>query len=173
MDSGVATRPIADIDAYREQPDAVRLPLGQQRCSRCSRPRSSAPKRVVYAEGEDERVLRAVQVVVDEGIATPMLIGRPDVIAQRIRRARPAARRSARDCEGVNILDDPRLQDDAADVLRADATQGRVAPQAPDRDAQRAPTLIAAMLVRQGEADAMLCGTFGSYRRPPAATCAT
>ena len=82
MDSGVATRPIADFDAYRERLSAVRLPLGQRDEADVRRGASAAPKRVVYAEGEEERVLRAVQVVVDEGLGAADPDRPPDVIAR-------------------------------------------------------------------------------------------
>ena len=89
MDSGVATRPIADLDAYREQLDrfVYRSGTTMEPVFAAAKQR---PKRVVYAEGEDERVLRAAQVVVDEGLARPILVGRTDVIAARIEQARPA-----------------------------------------------------------------------------------
>ena len=95
MDSGVATRPIADFDAYRDK-----LTQFVYHSGLLMKPIFAAakrdPKRIVYAEGEDERVLRAVQVVVDEGLAKPILIGRPAVIEQRIAALRPAARGRAR-----------------------------------------------------------------------------
>ena len=120
-----------------------------------------SPKRVVYAEGEDERELRAAQVVVDEGLARPLLLGRPDVVAQRI--AEYGLRLElGRDCEVINLLD-PAVYGDAADdyyeLRRRDGVSRAVAR----AEMRSRCTLLAAMLVRQGRADAMLCGTFGSY----------
>jgi malate dehydrogenase (oxaloacetate-decarboxylating)(NADP+) len=160
MDSGVATRPIADMAAYRQ-----RLSQFVYQSSSSMQPlfasAKRAPQRVVYAEGEDERVLRAAQVVVDEGLARPLLLGRPDVINQRIGeyglRLVPGT-----DCEIVNGLD-PAIYGDAADdyfqLMRRDGVSRALA-----RSEMRSrSTLLAAMLVRQGRADAMLCGTLGSY----------
>ncbi len=125
MDSGVATRPIADFDAYRE-----RLTQFVYHSGLLMKPifaaAKKAPKRIVYAEGEEERVLRAVQVVVDEGLAKPILVGRPAVLEQRIERfglrieGRAATSRSS--IPSTTAL--PRLLDR---VLPADAAQGRVA----------------------------------------------
>jgi malate dehydrogenase (oxaloacetate-decarboxylating)(NADP+) len=120
-----------------------------------------APQRVVYAEGEDERVLRAAQVVVDENLARPMLLGRPEVIAKRI--AEFGLRLTlGKDCECINLLD-PAVYGDAADdyyqLRRRDGVSRAVAR----AEMRSRSTLLAAMLVRQGRADAMLCGTFGNY----------
>ncbi|MBP8308929.1 MAG: NADP-dependent malic enzyme, partial [Burkholderiaceae bacterium] len=160
MDSGVATRPIADMKAYRQKlSEFVYRSSGSMQTMFAAAKRS--PKRVVYAEGEDERVLRAAQVVVDEGLARPLLLGRPDVIAQRI--AQFGLRLTlGKDCETVDLLD-PAVYGTAADdyylLMRRDGitrTLARV-------EMRSRCTLLAAMLVRQGRADAMLCGTFGSY----------
>jgi malate dehydrogenase (oxaloacetate-decarboxylating)(NADP+) len=131
MDSGVATRPIEDLEAYRQRMSQFVYQSGgaMQPVFAVAK---QAPKRVVYAEGEDERVLRAAQVVVDEGIARPLLVGRPEVIAERIAqfglRLQPGV-----DCECVHLLD------------------------------PAGGTPLGAMLVRQGSADAMLCGTVGHF----------
>ncbi len=160
MDSGVATRPIADMPAYRQKLSQFVYQSGSSMQPLFAAAKR-APKRVVYAEGEDERVLRAAQVVVDEGLARPMLLGRPEVIVQRIKefglRLAPG-----KDCEAVNLLD-PAVYGDAAtdyfELKRRDGVSRAVA-----RVEMRSRcTLLAAMLVRQGKADAMLCGTFGSY----------
>ena len=95
MDSGVATRPLADLEAYRQRMARFVYHSGNS-MKPVFEAAKAAPKRVVYAEGEEERVLRAVQVVVDEGLAFPVLVGRADVIAQAHRHARAAAARSAR-----------------------------------------------------------------------------
>jgi len=160
MDSGVATRPIPDMPAYRQKLSQFVYQSGSSMQPLFAAAKR-APKRVVYAEGEDERVLRAAQVVVDEGLARPLLLGRPEAITQRIKefglRLAPG-----KDCDIVNLLD-PAVYGDAADdyfqLKRRDGVSRAVA-----RVEMRSRcTLLAAMLVRQGRADAMLCGTFGSY----------
>ncbi len=160
MDSGVATRPITDMPAYRQ-----RLSQFVYQSSGSMQPlfeaAKRAPKRVVYAEGEDERVLRAAQVVVDEGLARPLLLGRPQVMAQRI--AEYGLRLEAgKNCEFVDLLA-PAVYGDAADdyyeLRRRDGVSRAVAR----AEMRSRATLLATMLVRQGRADAMLCGTFGSY----------
>ena len=120
-----------------------------------------APKRVVYAEGEDERVLRAAQVVVDEGIARPLLVGRPKVIAERI--AQYGLRLTlGGDCECVNQLD-PAVYGDASEAYYQLARRRGVSRTLARTEMRSRGTLLGAMLVRQGKADAMLCGTFGRY----------
>ena len=160
MDSGVATRPIKDMPAYRQKLSQFVYQSGSSMQPLFAAAKLS-PKRVVYAEGEDERVLRAAQVVVDEGLARPLLLGRAEVIGQRISefglRLTPG-----KDCETIN-LHDPAVYGDAADdyyrLKRRDGVSRAVA-----RVEMRSRcTLLAAMLVRQGRADAMLCGTFGAY----------
>ena len=109
MDSGVATRPIADFDAYRQRLTQFVYHSGLS-CSRCSQARQErAQARIVFAEGEDERVLRAVQVVVDEGLAKPILVGRPAVIEQRIERSACACA-AASISRSINPEDDPRYR---------------------------------------------------------------
>jgi malate dehydrogenase (oxaloacetate-decarboxylating)(NADP+) len=160
MDSGVATRPIDDLEAYRQ-----RLSQFVYQSGSAMQPvfaaAKRAPKRVVYAEGEDERVLRAAQVVVDEGLARPLLAGRPDVIAQRIEqfglRLQPGV-----DCECVNLLD-PAVYGPAADAYYQLARRNGVSPAAARAEMRSRSTLLGAMLVQEGQADAMLCGTVGSY----------
>ncbi len=160
MDSGVATRPIDDMEAYRQ-----RLSQFVYQSGGAMQPlfiaAKRAPKRVVYAEGEDERVLRAAQVVVDEGIARPLLVGRPEILAGRIAqfglRLQPGV-----DCEFVDPLD-PALHSATADgyyqlAQRHDTSTVRAYSQMRSRG-----TLLGAMLVEQGRADAMLCGTVGPF----------
>jgi len=160
MDSGVATRPIGDMDAYRQRLSQFVYQSGgamQPVFAAAKR----APKRVVYAEGEDERVLRAAQVVVDEGLARPLLAGRPEVIAQRIEqfglRLQPGV-----DCECVNLLD-PDVYGPAADAYYRLARRRGVSRATARAEMRSRSTLLGAMLVREGSADAMLCGTLGSY----------
>ena len=160
MDSGVATRPIADMVAYRQRMSQFVYHSGTSMQPLFAAAKR-APKRVVYAEGEDERVLRAAQVVVDEGLARPLLLGRPEVVARRIAefglRLIPGL-----DCECID-LHDPAIYGDAAeDYYRLRRREGVSLPVARVEMRSRS-TLLATMLVRRGAADAMLCGTFGSY----------
>ena len=160
MESGVATRPIADLGAYRESlthfvwhSGLIMKPLFSAA--------KAAPKRLAYAEGEDERVLRAVQTVVDEGLARPLLIGRPAVIEQRIEslglRIRPGS-----DFELVNPEYDPRYRDYWTTYHRLTERKG-VSPEYARIEMRRRLTLIGAMMMYKGEADGMLCGTFGTH----------
>jgi malate dehydrogenase (oxaloacetate-decarboxylating)(NADP+) len=156
MDSGVAERPITDMNAYREQ-----LSQFLYHSNMLMKPVFSIakkhPKRLVYAEGEDERVLHAVQTVVDEGIAYPILIGRPAVVEQRI--AKLGLRiRAGEHFELVNPENDSRYREYCTEYHRLMQRQG-VTPDAAKREMRRRNTLIAAMLVRMDAADAMLCGT--------------
>jgi malate dehydrogenase (oxaloacetate-decarboxylating)(NADP+) len=159
-DSGVATRPIADMDAYRQSLTRFVYQTGL-----VMRPVFAAakakPARVVYAEGEDERALRAVQVVLDEGLAKPILIGRPAVIESRIARAGLRIQ-PGRDIEIVNPEDDPRYRECWEDYQRLLGREG-VTPSMAKASLRRSNALIAAMLMRRGDADAMLCGLVGRY----------
>jgi len=160
MESGVATRPIADFDEYRRRLTRFVYASGAPMAPVFAAAQR-APKRVAFAEGEDERVLRAAQAGVDEGIVHPVLIGRADVIESRIKRL--GLRLSlGRNCEGVNILDDPRYKDYAQDYYLLARRMGVNRPQALEEMRTR-PTLIGAMLVRRGDVDAMLCGTLGNF----------
>jgi malate dehydrogenase (oxaloacetate-decarboxylating)(NADP+) len=160
MDSGVATRPIADMPAYRQRLSQFVFQSGSSMQPLFAAAKR-APRRVVYAEGEDERVLRAAQVVVDEGLARPLLLGRPDRITQRIAdfglRLAPG-----KDCEVVNLFD-PAIYGDAADDYYLLKRRDGVSRAMAKVEMRSRCTLLAAMLVRQGRADAMLCGTFGNY----------
>ncbi len=159
-DSGVATRPIADMDAYRQSLTRFVYQTGL-----VMRPVFAAakakPARVVYAEGEDERALRAVQVVLDEGLAKPILIGRPAVIESRITRAGLRIQPGI-DIEIVNPEDDPRYRECCEDYQRLLGREG-VTPSMAKASLRRSTALIAAMLMRRGDADAMLCGLVGRY----------
>src|SRR5262249_52456863 len=157
MDSGVATRPLPDLDLYRQ-----RLARFVYRSGTSMEPvfeeAKRALKRVVYAEGEEERVLRAAQVVVDEGLARPVLIGRPDVITARIEHLGLRLRLS-QNCEVVNVLSDPRYREVWTEyyslVRRKGVTQAIAKEEARSR-----PTLIGAMLVRRGGRGGELWGPF-------------
>ena len=161
MDGGVATRPITDFDAYRE-----RLSQFVYHSGLIMKPvfahAKAAPKRVLYAEGEDERVLRAVQVVVDEGLAKPILVGRPEVIAARIEKfgLRLAA---GRDFELVNINSDPRYRACWQLYYQLMSRNG-ISPEEAKEAVLRKPSLIGTLLLRMGECDALLCGPVGKYQ---------
>ncbi len=160
MEDGVATRPIADFDAYRDRlsqfiwhSGLIMKPVFDQA--------KRLPRKVVYAEGEEERVLRAVQIVVDEGLARPLLIGRPEVIAARIGKfgLRLAA---GKDFELVNINSDPRYKP-AWQLYYQLMGRNGISPEDAKEAVLRKPSLIGALLLQMGECDAMLCGTVGKY----------
>jgi malate dehydrogenase (oxaloacetate-decarboxylating)(NADP+) len=160
MDSGVAAQPIVDFAAYRE-----RLTQFVYHSGLLMKPvfqaAKKSPMRIVYAEGEDERVLRAVQVVLDEGLAQPILIGRPAVLARRIEqfglRIEPG-----KDFEVINPEHDARYRDYWGEYYRLTARKG-VSQQYAKVEMRRRQTLIGAMAIHRGDADGMLCGTFGTH----------
>ncbi|PWK85930.1 NADP-dependent malic enzyme [Fulvimonas soli] len=162
MDSGVATRPIADMDAYKEKLGQFIYRTGLLMKPVYERARADL-KRVVYAEGEEETVLRAVQTVVDERLAYPILIGRPDVIQTRIQRLGLRMREGA-DFELTNINDDPRFNEYWQQYHALTERRG-VTPAAAKNLMRSRPTLIAALMVERGEADAMICGLVGRYHK--------
>ena len=161
MDSGVATCPINDMEAYRQR-------LGQfvYHSGNAMQPVFAAAKlnakRVLYAEGEDERVLRAAQVAVDEGIARPLLVGRPEVLAERTEQFGLRLRRGV-DYECVDPLD-PDTYADAAEAYYQLARRRGVSRVQAQAEMRSRGTLLGAMVLRAGRADAMLCGTFGRYQ---------
>ncbi|MFM2346862.1 MAG: hypothetical protein RL654_1615 [Pseudomonadota bacterium] len=160
VESGVAERPIADLDAYRDSLTRYVYQTGM-----FMRPVFAAakrnPARVVYAEGEDERVLRAVQAVLAEGMAQPILVGRPGVIAARIERAGLRLKPGV-DFEVVNPEDDSRFRACWEEYHRIMKREG-VSVEAAKAAVRRSTTLIATMLLKLGHADAMLCGLHGRY----------
>jgi len=160
MESGVATRPIDDFEAYR-----ARLTSFVYHSGLLMKPifdaAKKAPKRIVYAEGEDERVLRAAQVVVDEGIAFPILVGRPAVLEKRIERFGLRIK-AGKDFEMINPESDPRFRDYWTDYYGLTERKG-VTQQYAQIEMRRRHTLIGAMMMHRGEADGMLCGTFGTH----------
>src|SRR5450759_4635989 len=160
MDSGVASRPIKDFDAYRDQLTRFVYQSGTP-MEPVFAAAKRAPKRVAYAEGEDERVLRAAQAAVDEGLARPLFVGRADVIAARIQKL-GLRLRLGDNCDGVNMLDDPRYRDYGLAYYELMRRKGVSRAQAMDEMRSR-PTLVGAMMVQRGDADAMLCGTLGHY----------
>ena len=163
-DSGVATRPITDLEAYRAS-----LQRHVYQTGMLMRPVFAAakafharqPARVVYAEGEDERVLRAVQVVLDEKMAQPILIGRPEVVRMRIERA-GLRLQAGRDFELVDPENDPRFRAYWETYHQLMGREG-VTPEAAKAAVRRSNTLIASLMVKRGEAHAMLCGLVGRY----------
>ncbi|MDZ7812734.1 MAG: NADP-dependent malic enzyme [Ideonella sp.] len=159
-ESGVATRPITDMDAYRQSLNRFVSQTGM-----LMRPvfmaAKAAPARVIYAEGEDERVLRAVQVVLDEGLAKPILVGRPAVIAMRIERAGLRLKPGV-DFEVVDPESDPRFRDCWEDYRRLMGRDG-VSPETAKSALRRSNTLIASLLLKRGDADALLCGLVGRF----------
>jgi malate dehydrogenase (oxaloacetate-decarboxylating)(NADP+) len=159
-DSGVASRPIADMNAYRDQLNNFVYHSGFV-MKPVFAAAKQAPRRVVYCEGEDERVLRAVQVVKDEGLAEPLLIGRPEVIEHRLLRAGLRIRAGV-DFEVVNPLSDPRYRDLVTDYHGLMGRQG-ITPEMAKQALRSDTTLIGAMLLRRGDVDAMLCGTVGRH----------
>jgi malate dehydrogenase (oxaloacetate-decarboxylating)(NADP+) len=160
MASGVATRPLENLEAYRASLAQFVYHSGLFMKPLYSAAKS-APRRIVYAEGEDERMLRAVQVVVDEGLAQPILVGRPTVIEQRLERL-GLRLRAGRDFEVVNPELDPRYRDYWMAYHRLTERKG-VSPEHARLEMRLNTTLIGAMLLHMGEADGMLCGTSGSY----------
>ena len=160
MDSGVATRPIKDFDAYRDQLSRFVYQSGAT-MEPVFAAAKRAPKRVAYAEGEDERVLRAAQVAVDEGLARPLLVGRADIMAARIQKL-GLRLRLGDNCDGINILDDPATAITGLEYHKLMLRQGVSRAHAMEEMRSR-PSLVAAMLVHRGDADAMLCGTLGNY----------
>ena len=159
-ESGVATRPIADLEAYRQSLTRFVYQTGM-----LMRPLFAAakakPVRVVYAEGEDERVLRAVQVVLDEGLARPILVGRPDVVKMRIERA-SLRLTEGRDFTLVDPESDPRFREYWELYAQLMGREG-VTPEAAKATVRRSNTLISALMLHRGEAEAMLCGLVGRF----------
>ena len=160
MDSGVATRPIESIDAYRDSLAQFVYHSGLIMKPLFAGAKAS-PKRIVYAEGEDERVLRAVQVVVDEGLAHPVLIGRPTVIERRLEQFGLRIR-AGRDYSLINPDSDPRYRDYWTTYHRLAERKG-VSQEYAKIEMRRRHTLIGSMMIYKGEADGMLCGTFGTH----------
>ena len=160
MDSGVATRPLNDIEAYRHRMARFMYQSGAS-MEPVFAAAKIARKRVALAEGEDDRVLRAAQVIVDEGLAIPVLLGRTEVVTERMHalclRLKPGF-----DCEVVSFENDARYEDTWREyyglVRRAGVTQTLAKEAMRNRS-----TLIAAMLLRRGDVDCMLCGTSGAF----------
>ena len=160
MDSDVATRPIADLAAYRASlSQFVYQSASAMRAVFATAKRR--PQRLIYAEGEDPRVLQAVQVVVDEGLARPILIGRVELMAARIEKL-GLRLRFGEHCEAVNVHNDARFRDAWSEYYELACRSGVTRALAMEQMRSRT-SLIGAMLLRRGDADAMLCGTVGDY----------
>jgi len=161
-ESGVATRPIADIEAYRQSLAKFMTHTGM-----FMRPvfmaARAAPKRIIFAEGEDERTLRAVQIALEEGMVEPTLVGRPAVVAQRIERAGLHLKPGS-DFLIVNPEDDPRFRQFWEEYQQIKGRDG-ITPEMAKAAVRRSNTLISALAVRLGHADGMLCGLVGRYEQ--------
>ena len=161
MDDGVATRPILDMDAYEDRLQEFVYLSGNFMKPILTSARLADKRRIVFAEGEEERVLRAVQVVLDEGLAAPVLIGRPAVIEKRI--ARFGLRMHAgEDFLVVNPEQDDRYREYWEAYYELTERSG-VTAQYAQIEMRRRHTLIGAMMIRKGHADGMICGTFGTH----------
>jgi malate dehydrogenase (oxaloacetate-decarboxylating)(NADP+) len=161
MDSGVATRPIADLELYAQQLDEFVYHSGLLMKPVFSAAKAALKNRIVLAEGEDERILRATQVIVDERLARPILIGRPAVIERRLvrfgLRIKPGT-----DFDLVNPENDPRYREYWEEYHRLAERRG-VSQHYAQIEMRRRLTLIGAMMMHRGAADGMLCGTFGTH----------
>ena len=160
MESGVATSPITDWDAYHQRLDQFVYQSGQIMKPLFTKAKA-APKRIVYAEGEDERVMRAVQVVIDDKLAYPILIGRPAVIEKRIERFGLRMKPGV-DFEVINPEQDERYREYWMEYFKLTARRG-VSLQYAKVEMRRRLTLIGAMMIHKGHADGMICGTFGTH----------
>jgi malate dehydrogenase (oxaloacetate-decarboxylating)(NADP+) len=158
--SGVAQRPIDDMDAYREKLQSLVYASGAAMKPVFSAAKRGLKKRICFAEGEDERVLRAAQIVLDEGLAKPILIGRPAVISQRIERFGLRLTEGT-DYQVVNVENDHRYRDFWQTYHQMTERKG-VTQQLAKIDMRRRLTLIGCMMVHKGEADGLICGTWST-----------
>ena len=162
MDSGVATRPITDFDLYRQQLQQFVYHSGtmMKPIFAIAKKVPMAKKRIVFAEGEDERVLRAVQVIIDEQIAHPILIGRPSVLERRIERFGLPLRLD-QNVEFVNPENDDRYRNYWRTYHQLSMRKG-ISEQFAKLEMRRRLTLIGAMMLYKGHADGLICGTIGT-----------
>ena len=160
MDSGVAARPIEDMDAYRQKLIAMTYHTGP-----LMRPlymqAKAAPKRIIYADGEDERVLRAVQTVVDEKLAQPILVGRPSVIEMRVKKA-GLRLEAGTNVQIVDPEDDDRFTETWTSYYKLKAREG-ITPDIAKAMIRKHNSLIGVMLLQRGDADGMICGVASNY----------
>jgi malate dehydrogenase (oxaloacetate-decarboxylating)(NADP+) len=159
-DSGVALRPIADMDAYRERLQSFVYASGTTMKPIFTAAKKALKKRVAYAEGEEERVLRAAQIVVDERLAIPTLIGRPNVIAERIQKFGLRLTQGV-DYDVVNVELDHRYRDFWQTYHRMTERKG-VTVQIAKIEMRRRLSLIGSMLLHKGDVDGLICGTWGA-----------
>ena len=159
-ESGVAARPIQDLDAYRDKLQSFVYASGTTMKPIFDAAKRAPRKRVAYAEGEEERVLRAAQIVADEGVARPTLIGRPAIIAQRIEKFGLRLKEEL-DYDVVNVEQDHRYRDFWQTYHRMTERKG-ITVQVAKIEMRRRLTLIGAMLLHKGEVDGLICGTWGT-----------
>ena len=159
-DSGVATRPIVDMEAYKQKLQSFVFASGTIMKPIYAAAKTALKKRVAYAEGEEERVLRACQIVVDDGLARPTLVGRPAVIAERIEKFGLRLKEEL-DYDVVNVEQDHRYRELWQTYHQLMERKG-VTAQFAKIEMRRRLTLICAMLVRRGDVDGMICGTWGN-----------
>ena len=159
-DSGVASRPVKDMDAYREKLQSFVYASGTSMKPIFAAAKMAVKKRVAFCEGEEERVLRAAQIVADEGVVRPTLIGRPKIIAQRIEKFGLRLKEEL-DYDVVNVEQDHRYRDFWQTYHRMTERKG-VTVQMAKIEMRRRLTLIGAMLLHKGEVDGMICGTWGT-----------
>ncbi len=166
-DDGVAARPIADLEAYRQSLERFVYQTGMFMrpvfAAAKAMTAAGAPARVIYAEGEDERVLRAVQVALDEGLARPTLIGRPAVLAARIQRA-GLRLKLGEDVAVIDPEDDPRFRQ-YWEAYHARMKRNGVTPEMAKSAVRRSNTAIGALAIELGDADALICGMVGRFDR--------
>ena len=162
-ETGVAARPIADLPAYLDRLNRFVFRSGLVMKPIFSAAKTASAKRVIYADGEDERVLRAAQVVLEEGLAQPILIGRPQVIDVRLKRYGLRIRPGT-DFELINPEDDPRYRD-YVDLLIELVGRRGVTQEAARTMVRTNTTVIAALALKRGDADAMICGLEGRFER--------
>jgi malate dehydrogenase (oxaloacetate-decarboxylating)(NADP+) len=160
FESGVAQRPIQDMDAYRDKLQSFVYASGTTMKPIFTAAKRALKRRVAYSEGEDERILRAAQIVVDEGLARPTLIGRPAIIAQRIEKFGLRLKEEL-DYDVVNVENDHRYRDFWQTYHRMTERKGVTIPVA-KIEMRRRLSLIGAMLLHKGEVDGLICGTWGS-----------
>ena len=163
LESGVATRPITDMEAYKESLSRYVYQTGMlmRPVINAAKALPAEQKRVAYADGEDERALRAAQIALDDGIARPILIGRPAVIQARIEKA-GLRMQPGKDVEICDPSDDPRFRqywEHYHQLMKRDGATPEVAKAA----VRRSNTIIASLMVKLGDADAMICGLVGTY----------
>ncbi|HEY8355973.1 MAG TPA: phosphate acyltransferase, partial [Ramlibacter sp.] len=160
FDSGVASRPVKDMDAYREKLQSFVYASGTTMKPIFTAAKAALRKKVAFCEGEEERVLRAAQIVVDESVARPTLIGRPKIIAQRIEKF-GLRLEEGRDYDIVNVEQDDRYRDFWQTYHRMTERKG-VTAQMAKIEMRRRLTLIGAMLLHKEQVDGMICGTWGT-----------